>query len=81
MKKFILRFNHFNKMHWRRTEQNKPRLFLKRVAKERTIGKTMTTQACIEYIYNSYNIYHKNFITRFEKIDKWRKKHKRKNII
>ena len=80
MEKFTLRFNYFNKIYWRKAEQNKHRLFLRKVAKERTVGKTMTTQACIEYIYNSYSIYHKRFTTRFEKIDKWRKKHKRKGL-
>lgn len=80
MEKFILRFNHFNKTYWRKTKQNKHRLFLRRVAKERTIGKTMTTQACLEYICNNYSIYHKQFLIRFEKIDNWRKKHKRKGL-
>lgn len=79
MKKFTLRFNHFNKMYWKKAEQNKPRL-LTNSLKGRRMGKTMMTQVCIEYICNNYGIYHKRFITRFKKIDNWRNKHRRKGL-
>lgn len=75
MEKFILRFNHFNKIYWRKAEQNKPRLLT-----TRSMGKTMIVQAHFETLCRNYSLCHKSFITKFEKIDKWRKKHKIKGL-
>lgn len=75
MEKFILRFNHFNKIYWRKAEQNKPRLLT-----TRSMGKTMMSHYCFKNLIKNFVVQHKKFLIRFEKIDNWRKKHKKKDF-
>lgn len=72
MEKFILRFNHFNKTYWRKA---KPRLLT-----TRSMGKTMMSHYCFKNLIKNFVVQHRQFLIRYEKIDKWRKKHKRKGL-
>lgn len=76
MKKFILKFNYFNKLYWKNLDRGKTK-----ISTTRSMGKTIMVHTCFEYLCKNYIFYYKNFMKKYEKIDNWRNNHKRKNII
>ena len=75
MEKFILRFNNFNKLYWKKAEQGKPRLLT-----TRSMGKTIMSHYCFKNLFKNFLVQYKQFLIRYEKIDKWRNKHRRKGL-